>query len=106
MGMANPAMANPEIANVVYQSNGARKMGLARAPSVVATVADGECTKFDGPGPAPFDYERAACWAVNQPACAGKQQSPINIVPSTVKETGTEKLVIKHYPPEKGGKAI
>jgi len=108
-GMVSPAMANPAMVNpaIVYQkSQAARPQILARAPSVVATVADGECSKYDGPGPAPFDYERATCWSANAPACAGKQQSPIDIKPSSVKpdDVGFEKLIIKHYP--ENGKAL
>lgn len=102
--MANPMMVNPA---VVYQQSEARRPPvLPRAPSVVATVADGECAKYDGPGPAPFDYERAACWAANAPACAGKAQSPIDIRTRSVspENLGKESLVIKHYP--ENGKSL
>lgn len=107
--MASPAMANPAMVNpaIVYQKSEARRPPMPlRAPSVVATVADGECSKFDGPGPAPFDYERPGCWAANAPACAGKQQSPIDIKTRSVKkeDIGKEKLLIKHYP--ENGKSL
>jgi len=101
------AIENPQMTNIVYPKSEARKPPmLARAPSVVATVADGECKKYEGPGPAPFDYERAACWAADQPACAGKQQSPIDIRPSSLQkeDVGSEQLLIKHYP--ENGKAL